>query len=74
MMSEEIENLGAESEKILPSEAAKVESETYKCPSCGNFLKFDPAAQKLKCEYCGTERDIEPKPAQELFYTALSEQ
>lgn len=74
MMSEEIENLGAENEKILPSEAAKVESETYKCPSCGNFLKFDPAAQKLKCEYCGTERDIEPKPAQELFYTALSEQ
>ena len=24
----------------------------YKCPNCGGPLRFDPASQKLKCEYC----------------------
>jgi len=24
----------------------------YKCPNCNADLKFDPAAQKLSCEYC----------------------
>ena len=24
----------------------------YKCPNCGGPLRFDPATQKLKCEYC----------------------
>lgn len=63
-----------ETDKTAGNGGERVTSETYKCPSCGNFLKFDPSEQKLKCEYCGTERDIASKPAQELFYTALSEQ
>lgn len=25
---------------------------SYKCPNCGGGLKFDPASQKFKCEYC----------------------
>ncbi|MEG0368482.1 MAG: TFIIB-type zinc ribbon-containing protein [Hungatella sp.] len=25
---------------------------TYKCPSCGGGLTFDPATQTYKCEYC----------------------
>lgn len=31
---------------------------SYKCPSCGQMLKYSPEAGKLKCEYCGTEADI----------------
>lgn len=31
----------------------------YKCPSCGGQLVFDQATQKLKCPYCGFEKDIE---------------
>lgn len=27
-------------------------SMSYKCPNCGGGLKFDPASQKFKCEYC----------------------
>lgn len=25
---------------------------SYKCPNCGGGLKFDPATQKFRCEYC----------------------
>lgn len=25
---------------------------SYKCPNCGAGLKFDPASQEFKCEYC----------------------
>ena len=28
-------------------------SMTFKCPSCGGFLEFDPTQQKFKCYYCG---------------------
>ncbi len=28
---------------------------SYKCPNCGGGLIFDPATQKLKCEYCNSE-------------------
>ena len=72
-MSEERVPLSQADGAQTPQEPKKVTSETYKCPSCGNFLKFDPATQKLKCAYCGTERDIAAKPAQELVYTTLSE-
>ncbi len=27
----------------------------YKCPNCQAAIKYDPKAQTLKCEYCGTE-------------------
>lgn len=72
-MSEERVPLSQADGAQTPQEPKKVTSETYKCLSCGNFLKFDPATQKLKCAYCGTERDIAAKPAQELVYTTLSE-
>lgn len=29
----------------------------YECPNCGNNLKFDIAAQKMVCGYCGTTAD-----------------
>ena len=31
----------------------------YKCPCCTAGLRFDDATQKLKCEYCGNEFDLE---------------
>ena len=37
---------------------------TYKCPSCGAYLAFDPAEQKWKCDFCEsvfTEEDLLPK-------------
>ena len=37
---------------------------TYKCPSCGASLEFDPTTQKWKCGFCSaefTEEDLLPK-------------
>ena len=31
----------------------------YKCPSCGGALHFDSTIQKMRCEYCGTEMEVE---------------
>ena len=30
---------------------------TYKCPACGNALKFEPNSGKFACEFCGTTYD-----------------
>lgn len=30
----------------------------YKCPCCGGSLKFDMHSQKVTCEFCGSEFDI----------------
>lgn len=51
-----------------------LESRIYKCPSCGNFLAYDPKSGKLKCDYCDTLVDLEPvTPAKELPYTTNAE-
>ena len=26
---------------------------TFKCPSCGGYLEYDPAGQRFLCPYCG---------------------
>ena len=26
---------------------------SFKCPSCGGYLVFDPAKQRFQCPYCG---------------------
>lgn len=31
----------------------------YKCPCCGGAIGFDSGIQKIKCEYCDTEFDID---------------
>ena len=45
-------------------------SMTYKCPSCGGYLEFDPAQQRFACPYCGqaySEADLQAKEtAQEI--------
>ncbi len=30
---------------------------TYKCPSCGNALKYEPNSLKFACEFCGSTFD-----------------
>lgn len=35
-----------------------VDSQIYKCPSCGNFLYYDPQSGKLKCDYCDTTKEL----------------
>ncbi len=37
---------------------------TYKCPSCGAYLVFDPDTQKWRCDFCKAEfgeKDLLPK-------------
>lgn len=34
-------------------------TEQYKCPNCGGTVIFDSQTQKMKCEYCLTEFDVE---------------
>lgn len=54
--------------------AEVVESKIYKCPSCGNFLHYDPETKKLKCDYCDTVEELEPvAPAKEQIYHVGSE-
>ncbi|MDE7078591.1 MAG: hypothetical protein K2O95_00565 [Clostridia bacterium] len=50
-------------------------SETYKCPSCGNFLYYDPKSRKLKCDYCKGSQRLQPvEDAVELPYNEDVEQ
>ena len=39
--------------------ADQKETDLYKCPSCGNDMKFSPETQTLRCDHCGTERTFE---------------
>ena len=46
------------------------------CSACGGHLKFDPASNKLKCETCGAEFDIEAstKKIKELDFDKFVEE
>ena len=52
-------------------------SMTYKCPSCGGYLEFDPAKQRFACPYCGqsfSEAEIKARePAREQSMEAASQ-
>ena len=37
---------------LNPEENPTTDSTSYKCPSCGGVMVFDPQGQSLKCEYC----------------------
>lgn len=47
---------------------------TYKCPNCDSGLKFDPASQKFKCDYCLSEFTKEELDRLEKAGTAASEE
>ena len=40
-------------------DAKEVKAFKFTCPSCGGGMEFSPEDQKLKCQYCGTLKDIE---------------
>lgn len=40
-------------------EAIMEQTTNYPCASCGGMMVFHPKTQKLRCEHCGTETDIE---------------
>ncbi len=46
---------------------------TFKCPSCGGYLEFDPTAQRFKCPYCGLEMTEEELTAQSAQREAEAE-
>ena len=51
-----------------------LKSQVYKCPSCGNFLHYDPESKKMKCDYCNTTVPTqEVGMAEELPYNAAVE-
>ena len=39
----------------------KFSSINFTCPSCGAPMVFSPATGKLKCEFCGTQEEIEKR-------------
>ncbi len=49
-------------------------AKTFKCNSCGNFLRYDPDTNKMKCSYCDSTYELQPTTsAIELQYTSISE-
>ncbi len=62
-------------DNIAQERASSVGGQIYKCPSCGNFLRYDPESKKMKCDYCNTTIDTqEVGPAEELPYNDGVEQ
>ena len=45
----------------------KVENISYKCPSCGGNMAYDPVAEALHCSYCETTTKIEELKSTEEF-------
>jgi DNA-directed RNA polymerase subunit RPC12/RpoP len=43
-----------------PAAPAPGEGRTYPCERCGADLVFNIGAQRLKCEHCGFEKDLDP--------------
>ncbi|MDO4454002.1 MAG: TFIIB-type zinc ribbon-containing protein [Eubacteriales bacterium] len=38
---------------------------SYHCPNCGGELRFDPTIQRYKCDYCGSDFEVEEKKEME---------
>jgi predicted RNA-binding Zn-ribbon protein involved in translation (DUF1610 family) len=71
--SDKMIDAGLETSSIESSTKLKVEPKStptsgkkFPCSACGAGLAFDPAAQSLKCLYCGHEEKI-PHSASEIF-------
>ena len=47
---------------------------TYKCPSCGAYLAFDPDTQKWRCDFCSAEFDEKTLLAKADEYQQQAEQ
>lgn len=38
----------------------------YKCPNCGNDMKYDADSSRLYCEFCGREDLVEDFPEENI--------
>ena len=50
---------------------------TYKCPSCGAYLAFDPETQGWKCDFCGSqfaEKEVMERSGEQPAPEAAQEQ
>lgn len=54
----EIES-GKAGTKTNPEGVPQTSAISFKCPSCGGVMVFDPQAQSLLCEYCKQQIDME---------------
>ena len=62
-------------DNIAQEQSSSLGGQIYKCPSCGNFLRYDPESGKMKCDYCNTTVDTqEVDMAKELPYNDGVEQ
>lgn len=57
----------------MSDEPTTDESEEFRfpCPECGSEMRFDPAAHKLKCAYCGHAQDFDGEGQSALANTEL---
>lgn len=46
-----------EQENFAKQQNVAIEGE-FKCPSCGANMAFDPTVNQLRCDYCGTVKDV----------------
>lgn len=60
------ENITDQQESVFEEEKpiSNTNQEEIKCYSCGGSLRFVPGINKLKCEYCGSEFDIDESPVE----------
>lgn len=49
----------------------QTEVKSFKCPSCGSDLVFDPVLQKLKCPYCGNVVEIDGEKVSENAFKGV---
>lgn len=58
-------------EKDIMQQGADVEKtrdeDRTKCKSCGGIMRYSPSTGKLKCVYCGSEKEIEEVPIDGLI-------
>ena len=47
------------------------EEHRFPCPECGSEMRFDPAANKLKCDHCSHEEDFDGEGETALANTEL---
>ena len=40
------------------SDFRRGDAEAFKCAGCGANMRYEPSAQKIVCDHCGSEVDI----------------
>jgi len=48
------------------SDLSHVDADSYRCVSCGAYVKYSPGTTELHCEYCGSITPIDVKVAEHI--------